>query len=66
MKQIELRRTTTGWTATMMIDGAPDQDIVNLFGTHILPTSYTARASQDDVVLGISNLNRDAAIWVAR
>jgi hypothetical protein len=65
MKQIELRRTVTGWTATHMIDGEPDQSIVQLFGTATLPTAFTARATCDEVLLNISRLNSDAAIWVA-
>jgi hypothetical protein len=65
MKQIELRRTATGWTATYMVDGGPDQSIVQLFGTATLPTAFTARATCDEVLLNISRLNSDAAIWVA-
>ena len=64
MKQIELRRTPSGWTATMLRDGQPDPEIVGLFGTATLPTAYTAMATRDEVLRAVSNQNRDAAIWI--
>src|SRR3989304_3563380 len=50
MKRIELRRTPRCWVAETLEtrDGEssiPDQELVRLFGTHILPTAYTNHAA---------------------
>lgn len=53
MKQIRLFKTAKGW----MADFVGDPDMLDLFGTTIIPTAFTAQADQMQVFKEISNLN---------
>lgn len=48
--------------ATQLIDGEPDMSLVDLFGTHILPTAFTAKASGEYVLTEIQRMNPDAIV----
>lgn len=61
MKQIRLFKTATGW----MADFNGDRDIVDLFGTSIVPTAFTAQADQMQVLKEISNLNPQCEVVLA-
>ena len=57
MKRISLHRSPKGWTATTTIDGRPDPEQVELFGTATLPTAFTAQAGSVEVMAEIAKLN---------
>lgn len=49
MNSIQLYNTESGWMAAFITNGAPDAEMVAMFGTHHLPTAFTARASYETV-----------------
>jgi hypothetical protein len=63
-KQISLHRSAKGWTATTTINGLPDPEQVDLFGTATLPTAFTAAAEPAMVLKGIQRLNPDATVTI--
>jgi hypothetical protein len=64
MKEIKLWRTSREWMTAMYVDGAPDPEVVELFGTHEIPTAFTAKADLDTVVAVICKLNPGVAVTV--
>lgn len=62
VRTIILTPTLKGWMATQLIDGEPDMSLVDLFGTHILPTAFTAQASGEYVLCEIQRMNPDAIV----
>ncbi len=62
MKRIELIQAGQGWMAAHYVDGRPNAEIVKHFGTHILPTAFTALAPKDKVVRTIQALNMDSFV----
>mgnify|MGYP000042840099 FL=1 len=61
MKQIRLFKTTKGW----MADFVGDKDMLELFGSTIVPTAFTAQADQMFVLKEISNLNPHCEVILA-
>jgi len=61
MKTITLSRRAQGWMATFKNDA----EVLALFGTDTLPTSYTTEAETNEVVSAIQRLNPDAIIKVS-
>jgi len=53
------------WTSATYVDEAPDPEIVALFGTHVLPTAFTLKASAKEVGRAIRALNPGAYVWAA-
>ena len=71
MKRIDVYRTQEGWIADhfVMSDATgwkPDQEVINLFGTHTLPTSFSAEAPEWEVVPALMKLNPEYKIVVNR
>lgn len=52
------------WLATWTVDGQPAADILDIMGTHILPTGYTWNAPGSMVGPEIQALNPDALVVV--
>ena len=52
------------WTASRRTSaGEADPKTVALFGTHIIPTSFTTQASAEEVLRTISSLNPDCKVY---
>ncbi len=65
-KRIILERFKVGWFATFQDEeGGPDQEIKNLFGSHIIPTAFTCQASCEKVRAEIQALNPEHYVRVA-
>ena len=62
MKEIVLNHTPKGWMAEFR--GDERQTIINLFGTAILPTGFTARANHTSVQAEIERKNPGYKVWV--
>jgi hypothetical protein len=56
-REIMLQKTTAGILAHNFHQGRPDAEVVDLFGTHIIPTAFTAAADMDHVMREIKRLN---------
>lgn len=65
MKTIIIRKASDCYTAEQLINGKPDQSITELFGTHILPTAFTAQADMQMVMTEVQALNPDAKVVAA-
>ena len=57
MKTIQLYNTPNGWMACFLLNGMPEQGMIDVMGTHHIPTAFTARASYEMVQAEISTLN---------
>lgn len=58
MKTIHIYRTAHGWMAAFMDEhGNPDKSIARHWGTHHLPTAFTAHASYDMVRAELAKRN---------
>lgn len=64
MKTIKLNRTADGWLATVEVNGKPDFELTSRFGTNIVPTGWTNKASGQDVLEAIKKLNPEAEVSV--
>ena len=62
METIQLYNTPKGWIAVMLVNGAPDKTVANVFGTHHLPTAFTNQASYETVKAALAKLNPNATI----
>lgn len=56
-KRIDLEQVELGIVASFYIDDLPDPRIVELFGTHTLPTPYTSMAAVSRAVAEIALRN---------
>jgi hypothetical protein len=65
METIQLYNTRTGWMAAMMKDGKPNQYVISLFGTHHVPTAFTATASYETVKKDLLRLIPRAVITLS-
>lgn len=61
-KQIRLHKENGSWIAVHYVNGMPDDSIIELFGTHKLPTAYTDQASAEMVVSELSAKNPGVSI----
>ncbi len=57
MRTIQLYNTSKGWVACFLTNGQPEQELIDVMGTHHIPTAFTARASFEMVKTEISKLN---------
>lgn len=57
MREMRLSIGSSGWEAAKYLDGRPDAETVDLFGTHVLPTAFTALARYEDVRAALQRLN---------
>lgn len=66
MKQtIRLSNSRTGWLAEHLdARGKPDENIISLFGTNILPTPFTHLAGWKVIFSEISRLNPEKNVVV--
>ena len=60
MKEIRLFTTPKGW----MADFGNDAEILSVFGTSIIPTAFTSRATAAVVHAEISRLNPECSVIV--
>lgn len=66
MKTILLTRDLKAdlWLAAELVDGQRSPELMAHFGTHILPTAFTAAASGREVYAKISKLNPEARVLI--
>lgn len=64
-KTIQIYIKGNSWIAAFMIDGSPDKEITALFGTHHLPTAFTADASPATVLREVRSLNPDSVVTIS-
>ena len=65
METIRLTNSKTGWLAEHLdAQGLPDEGIIALFGTNILPTPFTHLAGWKVVFSEISRLNPEKNVVV--
>lgn len=65
IKEIVIFRTTEGWVADFAQSSYRKQ-VLNLFGTAQLPTTYTEKATATEVVSGLAGMGKwDDPIRVA-
>ena len=50
------------WTTYQYVNGKPDPALIELFGTHIIPTAFNERMPINEVIAIISKLNPDKAV----
>ena len=60
MKEVRLFTTPKGW----MADFGDDAEILSVFGTSIIPTAFTSRATASVVHAEISRLNPECNVIV--
>ena len=64
-REIVLQNTASGIVCHWYADGEPDARVQALFGTHILPTAFTALADPIKVTSEIRRLNPGYIVsWV--
>lgn len=61
VNQIIVRRRPEGWTATFV----DDAQVIGIFGTPEIMTSWTAKATPEEVINGLQRLNPDHIIILA-
>ena len=57
MKEMRVYLEGRSWVVAKYIDGEPDRSVVDLFGTHVLPTPYLAAMSGQDVIGKLQSIN---------
>ena len=50
------------WTTYQYVNGKPDSALIELFGTHIIPTAFNERMPINEVIAIISKLNPGKAV----
>lgn len=61
-REIVLAREGGQWTAAFLDAGAPERSVVELFGTHIIPTGFLERARVEVVLREIRALNPEYTV----
>ena len=65
MKEIVLQNTSKGIVCHWYTNGKPDEYVLKLFGTHILPSAFTSLADPVKVTAEIKRLNPGCVVsWV--
>lgn len=65
MKTIQLYTKNNTWIAACMVNGLPDKNKIALFGTHHIPTPFTAHATFNEVKNEIQKRNPGAVITLS-
>lgn len=65
MKSIQIYLKGNSWIAAFLVNGSPDNEITSLFGTHRVPTSYTAKSDAQTVLQAIQTLNPDSVVTIS-
>ncbi|MYC06455.1 MAG: hypothetical protein F4X57_04675 [Chloroflexi bacterium] len=61
-REIKVVQQDDGWHTEHLIDGAPDQQLIRLFGTNVIPTPWAADADRDAVVEDLSVRNPNSTV----
>ncbi len=62
---VSLEKKTGFIVVENLVDGRPDAEICRLFGTHILPTSWTRPTRLEYVQYQLQHLNPDVDVVIA-
>lgn len=54
MKTKQIWLSPVGWQCALMVDGEPCRETIALFGTHIIPTPFTAAAPAEMIIAQLS------------
>ena len=60
-REINVEKNDTRWTTVHIVDGKPDSQLINIFGTHIIPTPFPIDMDRNAVIeeLSVRNPNSD-------
>lgn len=61
-RELRVERTAKGYVVHHLLGNRPDQNVITYFGTHILPTPFTALSDFDGVLAKIRKLNPDCIV----
>ena len=50
------------WLTEHVVDGSPDEQLVRLFGTNVIPTPWSADKSRDEVVEELAVRNPNSSV----
>lgn len=66
MKQMIIKKSLNCVVAEHLVNGQPEQEIIKLFGTHILPLPYTEQADLEIIKQELIRLNPGYKIEVEK
>ena len=61
-REIKVVEQDGNWFTEHLIDGEPDQQLVKLFGTNVIPTPWSSDTSRDSVVEDLSVRNPNSSV----
>ena len=61
-REIKVVQQDEGWVTEHLIDGAPDKQLVKLFGTNVIPTPWSSDTDRDKVVEELSVRNPNSKV----
>ena len=61
-REIKVVQNDGSWFTEHLIDGEPDQQLVNLFGTNVIPTPWSEDTDRDAVVEDLSVRNPNSTV----
>ena len=61
-REIKVVQEDGSWFTEHLIDGEPDQQLVNLFGTNVIPTPWSEDTDRDAVVEDLSVRNPNSTV----
>ena len=61
-REIKVVQQDGAWHTEHLIDGAPDQQLVKLFGTNVIPTPWSSETDRDVVVDELSVRNPNSKV----
>ena len=65
MKEMRVYLEGDSWVVAHYINGEPDPSVIELFGTHVLPTPYLAGKSGQEVVAKLQSTNPGVLVIIA-
>ena len=61
-REIKVVEQDDGWCTEHLIDGEPDQQLIKLFGTNVIPTPWSADTDRDHVTQELSVRNPNSTV----
>lgn len=61
-REIKVVRKDDGWFTEHLIDGKPDQQLIKLFGTNVIPTPWSSDTDKGSVVEDLTVRNPNSNV----
>ena len=61
-REINVEKSDTRWTTVHIVYGQPDSQLINFFGTHIIPTPFPIEMKKEAVVEELSVRNPNSNV----